>query len=83
MRINERAYDRNCPGVISQFEILDHKFYQLYDPLLQKNYTNQLLFDTEDTILFSHKCWEFLSSRYGGFPVERFSILNISNIVET
>ena len=29
------------------------------------------------------KCWRFLSERYGGVAIERYSITNSSNVVET
>ena len=50
---------------------------------MQKAYTNQLLFDTEDIIILPFKCWKFLSNIYGGVFIERYTILNTSNLIET
>jgi|JI6StandDraft_1071083.scaffolds.fasta_scaffold15247_6 hypothetical protein len=81
--LTEHDLERNSPGPLSQFDILDHPFAYLHDPLMRKDYTNRFLINPADYVVVSKECWSYLSKRYGGIPIVRYNICNFDKANES
>jgi len=80
--LTEHDFERNSPGPLSQFDILDHPFSYVHDPMPRKDYTNRYLMNPADYLIVSKECWNFLSKRYGGLPIVRYNICNFDKANE-
>lgn len=76
VHLTEHDFERNSPGALSQFDILDHPCAYLHDPRSHKDYTNRYLINPADYVLVSKECWNFFASRYDGVPIVRYNISN-------
>jgi hypothetical protein len=75
--MDNQSQQRQHPGPITQFQLVDYPYRVLPDPLPQKDYANRFLFSSasnESYEILPKKCWEFLRSRYEGVEVKRFNI---------
>ena len=62
------------PGPITQFEIVDHLFNIYFDHQSHKDYTHRYLLADCGFKLLPKKCWTFLKDKYGGIEVKRYNI---------
>ena len=63
-----------CPGIISHFEIMDHRYYSLWDPTSHKKYTNFHLYPSSQVKALPKKCWLKLKDIYKGVDLKRFNV---------
>lgn len=81
--LTEHELERNAPGPITQFEIMDHPYNVIHDSLPRKDYTNKYLINPADYFLISKDCWNFLYARYKGIPLIRYNICNFDKVNES
>lgn len=66
--------DDECPGAITNFEILDHRFDSLWDPLPHKKYTNYQIYPSSRVKVLPKSCWNILRDIYAGIEIKRFNV---------
>jgi hypothetical protein len=49
--------ERKHPGPITQFELVDHLYRVVFDPLPGKDYTNKYIFNGSRYEILPKKCW--------------------------
>ena len=66
--------ERQHPGPITQFDLIDQIYNIYFDSKSNKDYTNRYYFSTIDYFMVPKRCWLYFKEKYGGIEAKRFNI---------